>query len=42
MHVLFLTVAIVPLAAMLASLSAAVWLREGERREAPARARRNS
>ena len=42
LHVLLLVGSAVPVFAMLASLFAAVWIRqgEGERREAPAPARR--
>jgi hypothetical protein len=40
LHVLLLVGSAVPVAAMLASLFAAVWIRKSERREALARARR--
>jgi hypothetical protein len=39
LHALFIFGAAVPVAAMLGSLSAAAWIHEGRRREAPARRR---
>jgi hypothetical protein len=39
LHALFIVGILVPLATMLGALFGAAWIREGERRAAPARAR---